>query len=196
MKSFKFKFVVLMAIALLSFERMLAQNIAFGPKIGFNYSSLPSSSSYITNNAGNAGLQIGLFLRSPGRTYLQTELLFGSNSASFNYTPKGIANGVAENVHFTTMDIPVLIGTKFLRLPAANIRGMLGPDFAYQLKTPGLQIPNGNYNNSAIGFILGLGVDIGAITIDSRYNFGLTNVNSGLGQKLNAFNLSVGFKII
>jgi hypothetical protein len=76
---------------------------------------------------------------------------------------------------------------------------MIGPDFAFQLKKPGLQIPSVNdysYKDATVGGIVGLGVDVLSFTLDARYNFGLSDINPTIGQKLNSFNISIGFKFL
>lgn len=200
MKSVKILFVgILSTIGILISQKSFSQGFAFGPKVGFNYTSLPSSASEVSNNAGKAGFQAGVFLRLGGKTYLQPELLFGSNSAQFSFSALNNSTSSTLTSKFTTMEIPVLLGHKFISLPLLNFRGMIGPDFVFLLKKPGLQVPNPgdySYKDSNVGAVVGLGVDVASFTIDARYNFGLSQINSGFGQRLNFFNLSIGFKII
>jgi len=190
-------------IILTSFLFILAPGLAFcqfftiGPKVGFNYSSLPTSSSLITNQAGKAGFQVGAFARIGNKTYIQPEVLIGSNSASFTFNSGGSAS--VQNATFSTLDIPVLLGHKLVSLPLLNVRIMAGPDFVSLLKNPGLQIPNPSqytYKDFNVGAEAGLGVDVASFTIDARYNFGLSQINPNLGQRLNYFNLSIGLKFI
>lgn len=185
---------------------MVAQNLAFGqifsigPKVGFNYTTLPNSSSLITSQAGKAGIQIGAFARLGNKTYIQPEVLIGSNSSTFTYQSTGTGSTtINQDAKFTTLEIPVLLGHKLISLPLVNLRVMVGPDFMSFLKKPGLQVPNpGNYSykDFSVGAVAGLGVDIANFTVDARYNFGINSINSGFSQRLNYFNLSIGLKFL
>ncbi len=191
------KILALTLLLGLAFNQSYSQSFTFGAKVGVNYSKFPSSKSLVSSDIGKAGVQAGVFARFGKQIFLQPELLFGSYSGSFNL--KTSAGEVAEDVKFTTMDIPVLLGDKVISLSTLNLRVMLGPDFAFNLKKPGLQIPNPgdySYKNATVGGIVGVGIDLAALTIDARYNFGLTDINASLGQKINSFNLSVGFKFL
>ncbi len=193
MKSSKILWIAL--VIFLSYGEVYSQSLSFGPKIGFNYANFPSSASMVTNDAGKLGLQAGLFARIGKKTFLQPEILFGSYSGSFNLE----GSNSVQNVHFTTANIPVLLGHKLISFPLASLRAMIGPDFAFQLKKPGLQIPSVNdysYKDATVGGIVGLGVDVLSFTLDARYNFGLSEINPTLGQKLNSFNISIGFKFL
>jgi len=188
---------------LTAFIVLLVHNMAFGqffsigPKVGFNYSSLPTTSSAVTNQAGKAGFQVGAFARIGNKTYLQPEVLIGTNSASFTFSSGGSAS--VQDAKFSTLEIPVLLGHKLVSLPLLNVRLMAGPDFVSLLKKPGLQIPSVGdytYKDFNVGAEAGLGVDVANFTFDARYNFGLSSINSGFGQRLNFFNLSIGLKFL
>lgn len=55
-----------------------------------------------------------------------------------------------------------------------------------------------NYKNQALGLQAGAGVDVGAISVDLRYEAGLSNISKSekYSQKPNLFQLSLGFKIL
>lgn len=199
LKKFLFLSLAICLMAPLSYGQ-ISGIFTIGPKIGFNYTTLPSSSADVSNNAGKAGFQAGIFARIGNKTYLQPEVLIGTNSATFTFNSSAVgASGSTQTSKFTTLDIPVLLGHKLISLPLVNIRAMVGPDFVTLLKKPGLQVPNAgdyNYKDFNVGAIVGLGVDAGNFTIDARYNFGLSSINSGFGQRMNMFNLSLGLKLI
>lgn len=55
----------------------------------------------------------------------------------------------------------------------------------------------GNYKNQALGIQAGGGVDLGNLTLDLRYEAGLSNLSESekYNQKQNLFHLSLGFKL-
>jgi opacity protein-like surface antigen len=81
-----------------------------------------------------------------------------------------------------------------------NFRVMAGPIYTYQLDKSGNLGDNingaiDNFNKSNIGYQVGAGVDIGAITADLRYEGGLTKISDSFAKRQNLWALSVGFKI-
>ena len=101
------------------------------------------------------------------------------------------------------MNVPLLLGRSF-GSKDLNFRIMAGPVYTYNLSTNENFSANfnsayndfGKYNNSTLGYQAGAGVDIGAATVDLRYEGGLTKVNPNYGQRQNLWALSVGFKIL
>jgi len=193
------KFLLSALLLTLFIGKALGQGFTFGPKAGLTYLTLPSNLSTVSNDAGKAGFQAGLFFRFGNKTYIQPEFLYQSQSASFDFSPSGISSGIAQNVKFTSFDIPVLIGTKLVSLPLFNLRMFFGPDFEFQFNKPGLQIPNPSsysYKDANVGGSVGLGIDLASFTLDGRYNFGLSQINPSLGQRANTINLSLGLKFL
>jgi len=57
---------------------------------------------------------------------------------------------------------------------------------------------NGDFKETAIAWQFGVGLDIGKLNIDGRYESGLSQINSAGGYpttKLNLFTIGVGFRI-
>ena len=52
------------------------------------------------------------------------------------------------------------------------------------------------YKNNMLGYQAGVGVDIGSLTVDFRYQGDFDNYNSNYNQHQNLWALSVGFKIL
>lgn len=180
-------------------------SFTFGIKGGVNYSKLKTQGD-LTDENSIAGYQVGIFTRLGGAgLYLQPELYLGSKGNDFVKVNTG-SNSVAASgkVRFTTLDVPVLLGTK-IGPSKLNLRFMAGPviSFVVDEKTTFdsayKNIQNfDNYKNQNWAFQAGSGVDLGNLTVDLRYEAGLSNISksSEYNQKQNLFHLSLGLKLL
>lgn len=199
------KLGLLIALSIFGFSAAQAQvpGLALGVKAGYLYSTMPTSISGITNKNGRSGYQFGVFARIGNKTFLQPEVNYEGQSGTISYNTNsttGTATGTS-TLKFNRLDIPVLIGHKFVTLPLFNFRGYIGPDFGFKTNAsnnrPNNFNPNDyNFKTSTVGGILGVGVDVGALTFDARYNLGFTQVNKGFDSRLNSFGIAVGFKFL
>lgn len=181
-----------------------AQTFNLGIKAGVNLAKINAD---FASEENRLGYQIGAWARIGGASfYVQPEAYIGSKGNKFiSFTNNSNTEVAAEGkVKFTTLDIPVLLGTKF-GAKNLNFRLMAGPvlslvlddsstfSSAYQQATD-----FSNYKNQAFGVQAGAGVDVGSISVDLRYEAGLTNISKSekYTQKPNLFQLSLGFKIL
>lgn len=204
-KLIEMKKIILSIIALTTFlVSAQAQTFNLGLKAGVNLAKLDADFASAENRLG---YQIGAWARIGGASfYVQPEAYIGSKGNRFvSFTNNSNNEVVAEGkVKFTTLDVPVLLGTKF-GAKNLNFRLMAGPvisfvldenatfNSAYQQATD-----FDNYKNQALGLQAGAGVDVGAISVDLRYEAGLSNISKSekYTQKPNLFQLSLGFKIL
>jgi len=179
---------------------------SFGIKGGVNYSSLKTKDD-LTDQNSIMGYQVGVFSRIGAiGMYFQPELYLGSKGNEFIRIENTSGSSVEAKgkVKFTTLDLPLLLGTK-IGPNKLNLRFMAGPvvsfivdenttfDSAYQGVTD-----FGNYKKQTLGAQAGAGVDLGNLTVDLRYEAGLSNVSQSekYNQKQNLFHLSLGFKLL
>jgi hypothetical protein len=201
------KLILFAGLLLTTSVAALAQLPSFtaGIKAGVNYSQLKSKQDF-TDDKSILGYQVGVFTRLGGAgLYLQPELYLGSKGNDFvKFQSGGNTIEAKGKVRFTTLDLPVLLGTKF-GPSKFNIRFMAGPvvsfivdknttfDSAYE------EVADfKNYKNQSYGLQAGGGVDVGNLSVDLRYEAGLSNVskNDNYDQKQNLFHLSLGFKLL
>ncbi len=147
------------------------------------------------------GFHVGAFARFGGAVFfVQPEVLFTQTSGDFKYNgfdPGGDPDFEAE---FNRLDIPVMIGFKafkFLRLQAGPIASI---NLQTDISNAGEDIQNVDTNSASFGYQAGLGIDIGNLYIDAKYEGGLSGVVENIGgfstdQRLNQWVLSVGFKL-
>ena len=179
---------------------------SFGIKGGVNYSSLKTKDD-LTDQNSIMGYQVGVFSRIGAvGMYFQPELYLGSKGNEFIRIENTSGSSVEAKgkVKFTTLDLPLLLGTK-IGPNKLNLHFMAGPvvsfivdenttfDSAYQGVTD-----FGNYKKQTLGVQAGTGVDLGNLTVDLRYEAGLSNVSQSekYNQKQNLFHLSLGFKLL
>ena len=187
---------------LLSAALMIAVTISakaqfdLGIKGGVNYSTIVSDNFH---NSSVAGYQAGLFARIGGGLYLQPEVYLSSSGGSFTSND----NVYSGNVKFTNLNVPVLVGLRF-GPKNLNLRVMAGPEYISQLSQNQNLSTNFNlaynnfgyaYKNNQLAYQAGVGIDLGALTADLRYQGYFNDANTYYNQKLNLWALSIGFKI-
>lgn len=191
-------FVVTLVV--LGSSSVMAQGFAFGLKAGVNYSSIKTADDLIDQNS-ILGYQVGVFTRLGGLIHLQPELYLVSKGNEFVSFEDEAGNEVPNGtVEFTSLDLPVLLGTKLgpLRIMAGPVISFVvdkNTDFdsAYEDVSD-----FDDYKNQAIGIQAGGGLDLGKFTVDLRYEAGLSNVSESdkYNQKLNLFQVSLGFRLL
>lgn len=181
-------------------------SFSLGVKGGINYSKLKNQDD-LTDQNSIMGYQLGIFSRLGGAgMYVQPELYLGSKGNKFVSVEDAGGNEVEAKgkVKFTTLDLPVLLGTK-IGPNKLNLRFMAGPVFSFIIDentTFDSAYDNisdfGNYKKQTIGLQAGTGVDLGNLTVDLRYEAGLSNVSQSekYSQKQNLFHLSLGLKLL
>ena len=189
-----------------------------GIKGGINSSvistaNMGSVGSYTFSNFKNdakSGFQIGAFARLGGKkVYLQPELLYvrKNGEVQFSY----LNSTYYQKVSVNSVQIPILLGMKIINLKLASLRVFTGPAMSIAMSNSNVSAAiNGLINdpnsikNNIWDWHLGLGVDVGPLTLDVRKEWGITNVsdgnfsssNIGFTNKANYLTFSIGFKFI
>jgi len=181
-----------------------AQTFNLGVKAGVNLAKINAD---FASEENRLGYQIGAWARIGGASfYVQPEAYVGSKGNKFISFTNDSNNEIAAEgkVKFTTLDIPVLLGTKF-GAKNLNFRVMAGPVLSLVLDDSSTfnsaydqATDFHNYKNQTFGVQAGAGVDVGNISVDLRYEAGLSNISKSekYKQTPNLFQLSLGFKII
>ena len=202
----------LMAVVLSSFA---IGPFTIGLKGGINSSKITTdnySGQGVTFNDfksdAKSGFNIGAFARLGTKIYLQPELLYCvKNSQSSNSAGTATTN---QSVKLKTIQVPILLGFKLIDLKLASIRAFTGPAMSIPMGNSNVNYDNvsgkvfdtKNYKSNIWDWQLGAGVDVGMITLDCRYEWGLSNTsdqnldNIGFVNKGNTLTFSVGFKFI
>lgn len=168
-----------------------------GVKGGMNLAKFKTKGLFDSENRG--GYYAGIWARIGGAgIHLQPELyLSGKNSSLVTTT------GQENSVKFTGLDVPILIGTKF-GAAGVGLRLNTGPVLTFMLNedqnfgSAAASAFNGKFKDKAVAWQFGVGLDIGKLNVDGRYEYGLSEINSAGGYqttKLNLFTIGVGFRI-
>ena len=202
------KSFLLIAAMLMLGSTMFAQDLDLGVKIGYQTPKLSYQKADIKSGFQNH-LTFGLFGRVElGMLYVQPEVLYFKTQNIFSLEATNISEGLLpeENVTFTlneaNLQVPILVGVKFLDLGVATLRAQVGPTANFTLasttlfdKTFSLTGNDGetvtideneeafDTKSIAWGMQAGLGADIlGKLTVDINYNFGLSKVFGALNN--------------
>lgn len=206
------KSFLLIAMLLMLGSSMFAQDLDLGIKVGYQTPNLSYQKADIKAGFQNH-LTFGLFGRVElGMLYIQPEVLYFKTNNIFSLDVANTSQSwlPEETVSFTlneaNLQVPVLVGIKFLDLGVATLRAQVGPTANFTLASTTLfnkefkLINNDDPDNPqemtldddtsildtktiAWGMQAGIGADIlGKITLDINYNFGLSKMFGALNN--------------
>ena len=207
--------ITLMTVVLSTFAQ-LPFTFDLGIKGGINTSKIttdnPSISGYNFSDFKNdvkSGYNIGLFARlGSKKIYLQPEVLYCKKNGEVAFTY--LSQTYYQKISLNTIQIPVLLGFKLINLKLVSVRAFTGPAMSISLSDSNvkaaistLSTPN-TFKNNIWDWQLGGGVDVGPLTLDLRYEWGLSKLsdgnfsptNIGFSNKGNFMTFSLGFKFI
>jgi hypothetical protein len=154
----------------------------FGVKGGVNFSDLHTKDAEESNWL--TGFNLGVFCKLPVSEYFafQPELYFTTKGAEVTYD-NTFVDGTARFV-FNYLEVPLLFAVNVNE----NVNIHVGPYAAFLVSGKATNEANINlfdfeenidpedYNKLDAGIAAGVGIDIGAVSLGARYNFGLTRV--------------------
>nr|WP_294944768.1 porin family protein [uncultured Mucilaginibacter sp.] len=197
------KLILVLSIFLtgaLTAQAQLLPNVQFGVKGGVNLTSLSSGGSSLSSD-NRAGYLGGFWARFGALGFnFQPEIYLTSKNVDIN-----TSNSTKANAKFTSIDVPLLLGAK---VGALGIGGRFygGPLLSFAInKDNGFGSAVGNaarldYKDSNFAIQLGAGLDIQKISVDLRYEAGLTKQNYFDGStnyktRVSLFNLSLAYRL-
>lgn len=206
------KKLTLLAVTLMISGLSYGQFFTIGPKIGLSSSKLKLRDNVdaIKEKDAQLGFHAGLFTRfTVGGFYVQPEALFTSTDGQIEIAESnGSASKQIVDLKYNKLDIPVMFGTKFLKL----FRLQAGPTASLLLSADAKSDFSGvtedvkeSYKDATIGYQIGFGVDISKLVIDLKWEGNLSSFGDDLkvfgqsfqtDQRNRLLTLSVGFKLI
>jgi len=196
MKRFLLLLVILSATTFYASAQVLP-SFQFGIKGGANLSSLSSSASTTFSSSNQAGYLGGFWARFGALGFnFQPELYLTSKNVDIS------ANGGETKAKFTSIDVPLLfggkvgafgIGGRFYTGPLVSFAINKDQNFVDALHQAGTL----NYHDQNFAWQFGAGLDIKAISIDLRYEAGITKQDYGpASTRINLFNLSLAYRLL
>ena len=176
----------------------LLPSLQFGLKAGLNFSSLKSEDGGWLDASTRTGYQAGVWARIGGAgVHFQPELYLTGKSSE----AKLVASDEKGKVSFTSLDLPLLLGTR-IGFGPAGLRIVAGPVVSFVVdKNIGESLKQvtdfGEYKNQAWAVTGGLGLDISNFRVDARYEHGLSELskNDSKPQKVNLWTVGIGYRL-
>jgi hypothetical protein len=170
-----------------------AQEYAIGIKGGPNFANIDTEASPGENYDNRTGFHLGAFAQFRGeRVGIQPEILFSQQGS------KVTINGNDFKSNFSYVNIPVIV--KLYTIAGINLQ--VGPQIGF--------LTSADYNDQDVkdelkatdfSLALGVGWDLPlGLTIDGRYNWGLSDISDGSGASMGTiknqvWQISAGWKI-
>ncbi|MFA8433318.1 MAG: porin family protein [Marinifilaceae bacterium] len=203
------KKLLLVAIVCLFSGSLFAQvssPINFGFHAGLVSTKMDYKDASVNNikEESKNGMMLGAFLRvNLNKWYLQPELNYVKRKSEVGYNVPAFGD-VKTDVTTHSLDIPVLLGYKIVKLPMFKLRAFAGPVASFRVgddldvKVMGNtleDVGDADFKNAVWNGKVGAGVDVWKLTLDLDYEFGLTDVSSEFLKKNKMFNVTLGFKL-
>ncbi|NRF37724.1 porin family protein [Pedobacter foliorum] len=169
--------------------------IHFGLKGGANFSNLSLSKSNLDSKY-SLGYHGGLLTRIDiSKLYMQGEVLYSQKKSKIENSSLS-----AKQAKWSSIEVPVLVGYKFLQSDNLNFRIFGGGVYSYVLNDKASVLKQASqsfqkFDRSNVGYQAGVGVDVGKLTLDLRYEGALTNMSKEFKARPNSIQASIGFMI-
>ena len=191
MKKIIFSTILFCGIALSGFS----QNTGFGIKAGLSSTEVDFKNEQFVPQNAQTGYHVGIYGRiGGGGFYVQPELLFTQTKGKFINDKDQI------NAEFNRLDIPVMLGLRFFKVMRLQAGPIASLNINSELKEAGNTVRDAEFKNATIGYQAGLGLDLGNLSIDAKYEGGLSKWSDNIqnfqtDNRINQWVLSLGFKI-
>ena len=197
------KKLVLVLLVFLGSLTAHAQKNGFGLKGGLSSTQVNFEADQLVPSDAQLGYHLGVFARFGGiGFFVQPEVLFTQTSGKFKLELPPVSSMSPANYEakFNRLDVPVMAGFRILKI----IRVMAGPIASFNidssLKEAGTTVQNIDFKKATFGYQTGVGVDLGNLTFEGKYEGGLSKFTENVGSyttdnRINQWVLSVGFKL-
>ena len=196
------KKLVLVLLVFLGSLSAYAQKIGFGLKGGLSSTQVNFEGGQLVPSDAQMGYHLGVFARFGGiGFFVQPEVLFTQTSGQFlEISSLSSIPPINYEAKFNRLDVPVMAGFRLLKI----IRVMAGPIASFNidssLQEAGKTVQNIDFKNATLGYQAGVGVDLGPLSFEGKYEGGLSKFTENVGtyttdNRINQLVLSVGYKL-
>ncbi|ERJ61005.1 hypothetical protein M472_19815 [Sphingobacterium paucimobilis HER1398] len=173
-------------------QAQVLPSFEIGLKGALNYSKLKNNTYFDSDS--KAGYQAGLYSRIGVLGFhVQPEIYITGKNVKIN-------KDNVDDLKFTSVDIPVLLGKRF-GLGPIGARIQTGPVFSFITNDNGDKLTNAlkfsEYKKSSTSWAFGAGVDVSSLRVDLRYELGLNDMAKGSSeaQKINMWSIGLGYRL-
>ncbi len=186
---------LLISLNLAAFSQVLP-SFQMGLKAGANLSKLSTDNTFSSDN--RAGYYAGLWTRfGAAGIHLQPELYLSGKNTTLQD-----GAGQENKVRFTSLDVPVLVGTKF-GAAGVGLRLNTGPVVSFVLSDDQSfgdaagSVFRGDFKGQNFAWQFGAGLDVGNLGVDLRYETGLSKIGKdGYDDtKLGLFTFGLAYRL-
>lgn len=176
-----------------------AQEFSIGPKVGASQANISVNGDFFAPGDNVTGYHVGLFVRMGGSSiFVQPEFLFTNTGGTIIQTSNTSIRTI--NADFNRFDIPLMMGFKlanFFRVQAGPIASVL---LDYTIEDAAQNALDVDYSNSTIGYQAGVGLDVGNLILDFKYENSLGKISRSVAgfetdQRQNQLIISAGFRL-
>jgi len=196
------KKLVLVLFVTLSSITVFAQKNGLGIKGGLSSTQVNFEGGQLVPSDAQMGYHLGVFARFGGiGFFVQPEVLFTQTSGQFlEISSLSSIPPINYEAKFNRLDVPVMAGFRLLKI----IRVMAGPIASFNidssLQEAGKTVQNIDFKNATLGYQAGVGVDLGPLSFEGKYEGGLSKFTENVGtyttdNRINQLVLSVGYKL-
>jgi hypothetical protein len=173
------------------------------------------------SSSATGGYMFGIFARvNLGKLYIQPELNYSKKEGKINLPedtskiPSEYAAyaKTAADLSYSSIDIPILLGYKIVKLPFLNVHIFAGPVASFTLQSLDMKFDDAkqiagekslgetvkdkfNPNKAMWNIKMGAGVEVWKLNLDFDYEMGLREFNTDL-KAPQIFNITLGFRFI
>ncbi|EOZ99151.1 hypothetical protein A33Q_0754 [Indibacter alkaliphilus LW1] len=194
------KNIILLFVGLIVSNCIFAQEFSIGPKVGLSQANISVNGEDFSSGESVTGYHVGLFVRMGGSSiFVQPEFLF-TNTGGTIIQRTSSSTDVSLDANFNRFDIPMMFGFKlanFFRVQAGPIASIL---LDYKLEDAVQSAIDIDYSNSTIGYQAGVGLDVGNLILDFKYENSLSKISRSVAgfetdQRQNQLIISAGFRL-
>ena len=182
-----FKAALLALTALVITGTTRAQEVTYGIQAGSNYHMSSFGNKSVKDNNGKVGVSVAAFARVGDRLFFQPGI--GASLLRKEYT----FENTQKTPKFYQVNLPLLVGYTFLENGDFSLRGLLGPQLNYDLKTVKSSTTT-DYKKFSLDGRAGIGIDVSRFTVDAYYSHGFTSVDKTLDAKNKTVGIMAGYK--
>ncbi len=190
---------ILLVAAICLFSSALFAQLASPISLGVHGGLVSTKFEQKSGNDLNAdnGMMLGAFARiNIKKWYIQPELNYVKRKSTPNQSL--IGNNVFPTIETKSIDIPVLLGYKIVKLPTFKLRTFVGPVASFNIddnfsSTLG-DIGDNNIEDTVWNAKFGAGIDVWKLSLDIDYETSLSDVSSDFIKKNKMVNITLGFR--